>query len=89
MMGLFVGYAFRRVAVRVRSSTSGMSVLLCALLSYSAMNQEGAIILILIGIIRDGLVAGGLWIAVTFVSNFELAHNSSSMILPNLGSESD
>jgi hypothetical protein len=89
LMGLFVGYAFRRVAVRVRSSTAGMSVLLCALFSYSAMNQEGAIILILIGILRDGLVAGGLWTAVTLVSNFELAHNSSSMILPNLGSESD
>lgn len=80
LIGLLVGYAFRRVAARVRSSTGGMSVLVCALVSYSAMNQEGAILLTLIGILRNGLVAGGLWAAVTLVSNFEMTHSSGSMI---------
>lgn len=76
LTGLFVGFAFRWVANRVRSGSGVTSVLICALVSYYAMNQEQAILLLLVGILRNGLVAAGLLAAATLVSNFEMTHRS-------------
>ncbi len=42
-----------------------LSIVLVAVFVYSAIGQEEPIILIIIGILRNGLVAGGLWVAAT------------------------
>jgi len=70
LIGLFVGFSVSRVEARMQRGLGSLSVVLVAVFVYSAIGQEDPIILILVGILRNGLVAGGLWVAATLTYSF-------------------
>ena len=72
LMGLLVGYAFRWVASRVDAGASVLPILVSVIVVYSGLNQEGPIILILVDILRNGLLAGGLWAVAALMTNRQM-----------------
>ncbi len=65
LIGLFVGFSLSQIEARMHRGLGNLSIVLVAVFVYSAIGQEEPIILIIIGILRNGLVAGGLWVAAT------------------------
>jgi len=78
LTGLLIGYALSRVEDRVRRAVTGLSLLLAAVVIYSTIGQEQPVILILVGIVRNGLVAGALWAAATLVINLQVNNSPGS-----------
>ena len=66
-IGLLAGYFFRWVAQRINGGAGALSILMAAVAVQSAIGQEQPIILLLIGILRNGLLVGGLWVAATLI----------------------
>lgn len=79
LIGLLVGYAFRRVEIRLHSTTGWLSVLAGVVVVYSVLNQESPVILILIGILRDFLVVAGLWAAATMIGSLGKTRGSRTL----------
>jgi hypothetical protein len=73
LIGLFAGYAFRWIAARVDAGVGGPSILVAVVVIDSALNQEQPIVLSLIGILRNGLLAGGLWAVAALMTNHQIA----------------
>src|SRR5450631_131016 len=72
LIGLLVGYGFRWTEARVHAGTGGLSLVAGAIVVYSAIGQEEPIVLILIGILRNGLLVGGFWAVATLVASREI-----------------
>jgi len=68
LIGLSAGYAFRRLEDRTRSDNRGVWVFVAAVVIYTSIGLETPVVLVLIGILRNGLVAGALWAAATWIA---------------------
>ncbi len=78
LAGLLAGYAVSRFEGWVQRGVTGLSLLLAAVVVYSTVGQEQPILLILVGIVRDGLVAGALWVAATVVADLMRSNSPRS-----------
>jgi hypothetical protein len=74
LIGLLVGYAFRWVSARIDAGARGLVILVSVVVIYSSLNQEQPIALIIVGIIRNIVLVGGLWAVASLVANREIFH---------------